>query len=84
MKTFALLILFLFSFQAEAVTACRCTCDLSDRRLCASTIFLDQPCPGICPSQSPEAPPMGNTACPTSKVFNANKNTYEWVAICPD
>jgi hypothetical protein len=81
MKTIVILIIFLFSYQLQA--ACKCNCSLADNRICASSYDLDEPCKGLCPSQtSTNIVPIGRTACPTLKVYNPIKGMYEWQAFC--
>lgn len=77
MKTTIILILSLFSFQLPATTACKCNCDMTDRRVCASSYDLEHPCPGArCPNE------VARTACITMKVFNQYKGVYEWQSYC--
>ena len=84
MKNYAIFILFILSFQLQAQSACKCNCELSDRTLCASLYDLDHPCGVLCNGPTPASPPVGKTACPTSRVYNPDRGTYEWRVFCFD
>lgn len=79
MKTIIILILSLFAVQLQA--ACKCNCDPTDRRLCASQIDLDHPCPGVCASPTPGLAPM-LTACPVTKTIDPITGVTIWVNMC--
>ena len=83
MKILGILIILIFSSPLQAQSACKCNCDRTKATLCASGYDLDNPCIGLCPIQAP-ATPMGNTACPTTLVYNPIKGVNEWLTTCAD
>jgi hypothetical protein len=81
MRKAILLIIFIFSIHLHA--ACKCSCDPTDFRACASSYDLDNPCGGMCPSQSPGITPM-ITACPLSLIPNRISGIKVPISICPN
>jgi hypothetical protein len=81
MKTVVALVLIICSNPLQA--ACKCNCNLTDVSICASNYDLDNPCTGVCPTQSTVTIPM-RTACPLTQVFNPITGAKEWRAICED
>ncbi len=79
MKPIILLIVFLCASPIQA--ACKCSCEPTDNRICAGYNDLDNPCTGICPSQTAGAAPM-ITACPLTQVFNPIRGIKEWRTAC--
>lgn len=70
-------------FSSQLQAACLCNCDPTSTKLCASSYDLDHPCTGLCPASMPNTP-LSKTACPVTKVYNADTGLYEWIVLCTE